>query len=1074
MWNRTLSASEIQEIYMSNLYKYNSTQWYFYINQTHNLTSGLMNGATYTYAVPSSDINANTNSTDTRLFTSDTSSPNATLLNPTNNAYSNSGSINFTANLSDNAGLKNATLYIYNSSGSLINSTAITNFVGNVINSIVGIVANLIDGIYTWFYDVFDLAGNRFATTNSTIIVDTVYPGLNFTSPTPSNNTGRSSSIIINASIYDINLANVTLNWNGTLMVFNSTNESLANLGNGNYTFTYNQTGLQIGITYYYNLTVVDLAGNTNKTETRIVKGNSDPSIVSVSISPNATDDLDPNITILFTVNASDTDNNLDSLVLSAGKQNNALTNYTMLNITAKGIYTSYNISFTPDEESNYTFRIIANDTENALATYETNLSVFYDYSWNASIGFSMVTGIFSQNKYIGNLTINNTGDYNLTVDYITDNSPYPTGLGLKYDDTYYIYPTFTISSNQSSKGSRIILINATFSPVNRTDSVTITLGAGAAVPTSRALNFSLVSFAGGPYFDLSIDDYHERVNQSSNFSLGGYMSNIGDNYAYNVSLNWSLPSGFNILDGNLSLFMVNLSSREQSVFYTNRSDLNISINSIIVAGEYTVYLSASGSNGTAIADEINKTINRKITVYCSITDSICGAGCTYLTNNTFYDSDCSAPSTTTTTSGGGGGGGGASVSSETVKSKADYTIVRGKENEIIVLFKNKYSNQSISNLKFSISGNIAKYIEPVPSKLDMLGSGQELQIRLRILSPTYIELGRQEIILHITGKLGDLDYREDRKIVLQVNALSKEDAMKMIDKSKDFLDKVNALGLNSTKLDLLLDESKKALDDLSYEKIQENYEIIKKNSESAIEAYKEINYLKELIRQANEKGINTDNSERLLKLAELSLQREDYEEAYLRSKQALGAYALEIKGEIGKLSYYLKNNPKEISLSVLALAILCFGTYKVGKLNSLKIKIRKLKEEEFILTELIKLVQKQTFKDKKMSMEEYREAMLQYEKKMASVIEELIDAETNMAHVLKFTSQENKLKSEKGRIMELVRGLQNDYLKKGKLETHAYELKIESYNRRLGEIEEKLAEAEANQALKNARIKKI
>ena len=81
----------------------------------------------------------------------------------------------------------------------------------------------------------------------------------------------------------------------------------------------------------------------------------------------------------------------------------------------------------------------------------------------------------------------------------------------------------------------------------------------------------------------------------------------------------------------------------------------------------------------------------------------------------------------------------------------------------------------------------------------------------------------------------------------------------------------------------------------------------------------------------------------------------------------------------------------------------------------------------------------------------------------MASVIEELIDAETNMAHVLKFTSQENKLKSEKGRIMELVRGLQNDYLKKGKLETHAYELKIESYNRRLGEIEEKLAEAEAN-----------
>ena len=54
----------------------------------------------------------------------------------------------------------------------------------------------------------------------------------------------------------------------------------------------------------------------------------------------------------------------------------------------------------------------------------------------------------------------------------------------------------------------------------------------------------------------------------------------------------------------------------------------------------------------------------------------------------------------------------------------------------------------------------------------------------------------------------------------------------------------------------------------------------------------------------------------------------------------------------------------------------------------------------------------------------------------------------------------------ERERIIELIKQIQTDYLKKGKIDSKVYELKIESYNTRIGEIDEKLATLEAKAAL--------
>jgi hypothetical protein len=63
LWNRSLTAAEVNQSYMSNLYKYASDSWQFYTNQ-----SGL-GVATYTYFGSAKDAAGNANQTETRQFT---------------------------------------------------------------------------------------------------------------------------------------------------------------------------------------------------------------------------------------------------------------------------------------------------------------------------------------------------------------------------------------------------------------------------------------------------------------------------------------------------------------------------------------------------------------------------------------------------------------------------------------------------------------------------------------------------------------------------------------------------------------------------------------------------------------------------------------------------------------------------------------------------------------------------------------------------------------------------------------------------------------------------------------------
>ncbi|MDP2926225.1 MAG: LamG-like jellyroll fold domain-containing protein, partial [Nanoarchaeota archaeon] len=94
IWNYSLSASEVYQLYVSNLQKFNSTQWYLYVNQSKNASTGL-DESVYTYFVSAKDSLGNENMTETRYITINQTFPaiNFTSPTPANNTMTINNSV---------------------------------------------------------------------------------------------------------------------------------------------------------------------------------------------------------------------------------------------------------------------------------------------------------------------------------------------------------------------------------------------------------------------------------------------------------------------------------------------------------------------------------------------------------------------------------------------------------------------------------------------------------------------------------------------------------------------------------------------------------------------------------------------------------------------------------------------------------------------------------------------------------------------------------------------------------------------------------------------------------------------
>ena len=805
------------------------------------------------------------------------------------------------------------------------------------------------------------------------------------------------------------------------------------------------------------------------------------PAISNIAFSPNLSDDIDPGTKVTFNVTLTDSYTLVNTAILQY-HNGTGWNNETMVDI-GSNIYQA-NIT-TVSIDANYTFNVWANDSVN---NFNNSINQTFNSTWDCtwSITSAGLTGSDAygsfEDKVIGNITINNTGDVeysdnNCSVSFDADgyvgfsgsywaSTTWPSSLtGMQF------YPESPIVI--AAGGGQIMIVNASFPDVSTPLEETVTITVVGDITDSvnlydnRTASVEMTVAKAGPYLRQSLITSSQTVyltNQtlalnSSLVNLGG--DSTSNNSAYNASYDWNLPSDF--LTSNTSeLFFTNISNNSK-IYSAIDVDFNSANLPSLSSGIYSINLSSNAynlsgdlivhaGNLTTLSDSIN------ITLLCyEPSDGIYVADCGTI------DGDYAVP-TTGGSSGGGGGGGGSEDPREF--SAAFFELLRGEEQKFVLTLENKL-NTSRTDVEISVSGANSQYVKILTPKIDEIKPFSSEDVIVEITAPAYFTKGEYTLNFDISGKIGlGKNFNERKKVTLFIVEVERNIADEYMNNSVLFLEEMNKSELILEDIQELFAEMQLFYEDYNFIEVENTYEKLKQIYDSAIEGLRLIEDLNSEIELAERNGVDVIETKKLLYTAETAFNRGDYVLALERLKEAQLTYALETKGEFNVL-YAVKNNPLQSLATLAGALIFSFGASLGIRHRLYKRKLKILTEEEKLLLELMKVVQRENFEKGKMSMEEYGQAMTQYEKRLAAVIEGKINTETKLTNLLKIKGKGKALDEEKKRLINLIKHIQDKYLNKGTLETRVYENTLKSYATRLSEVEEEITFNEANAAIK-------
>ncbi|MCK5023781.1 MAG: hypothetical protein KAS04_06400, partial [Candidatus Aenigmarchaeota archaeon] len=854
-----------------------------------------------------------------------------------------------------------------------------------------------------------------------------------------------------------------------------------------------NQSGLVLGDVYTYNLSVTDTVGNQNSSETRTVLGNSVPSFPLVSHSPSTLDDLDPNIEITVTVNVSDVDGNFDSAILQWKNSSGMWNNVTMNNLTDVNVTTTMNASFFAMYEDNFTYNIWANDTEGSVnVSVNTILNVAWDCTWISTTSLPATAG-YNENKNVGNLTITNTGDpeYSVSNCSLDFRISYNLDEGRIYYDDEYVknIQSYTIEAENNTN----ITINATFGNVVKQEDVNITVQEyrGRSETSERNTIATLVTNQDGPYLYQSVSSYPSTVYLTpGNFEIKSYIRNLmgsatptSNITAYNVTFSWTLPSGFTNSSGNISRYFENITDSGFNYNNINSTFTNLASMS---PGSKTFTINGFGydENSSLIEDAYNNTLiteSVSIVFQCySVSDGVEVTECGSLDGD-YTGTNQTVVETPVGTSIGAPPAQGGITTEEKEKlfqTRETYELVRGEEEKFMLTVENPFDG-IMEDVNVEITGFFSRYLRIDPPSKDKILQGESYDFAVHIESPEYLTKGEHTLNFVMTWKLREsgiaekvTSMQENREIILIIHEISKERSEEYLNESIEMLEEMIRDGFNVEKIKLIVEQAQQNMENKNYDNNKILNEIIKDSRNQAVGAKTLISEIEEKIKEAEYNGLETKKTARLILLAKAALEREDYETAFRRADEAKLTYAIETVGGFNVL-YFLRNSWKEVlSLTIFLLISIYFASLTF-RYNIYKRKIRSLKNEENIIIGLIRQIQKDCFERNKMSMKEYMESLLQYENRMSKIVQDLIKYEICLINTFKILKGEKKrLVDEKEKIHKEIEKNQREYLGEGKIEVRIYQGRMKSYATRYAEIEERLAEIEATEAMKRSGLK--
>ncbi|MDD3160026.1 MAG: hypothetical protein PHQ98_03600, partial [Candidatus ainarchaeum sp.] len=148
-------------------------------------------------------------------------------------------------------------------------------------------------------------------------------------------------------------------------------------------------------------------------------------------------------------------------------------------------------------------------------------------------------------------------------------------------------------------------------------------------------------------------------------------------------------------------------------------------------------------------------------------------------------------------------------------------------------------------------------------------------------------------------------------------------------------------------------------------------------------------------------------------------------------------------------------------SVLFLFVVVLIYVGILFAKFSYFTNKLKTRESESDLLLTLIQGVQKQCFVDKSLSINEYYDALSQFETRLVEVSEVGIEYETKKSNLFKLKSSISRLKKEKAALLDKIKKTQQQYFELGLIETRIYEARTKSLTKKLSQLEEEIVSKE-------------
>lgn len=777
------------------------------------------------------------------------------------------------------------------------------------------------------------------------------------------------------------------------------------------------------------------------------------PQLVEIILTPNDEDGVDPDVEINITSNMTDY-TGIDTVWLQYKfSDDEDWTNSSMVYATGSGLYE--NGLFTPNANGTWEYRIWANDTyDNAGYSTNYSLDVQYDSTWNMTPSdLGTVIGILNTIGNLGTLTINNTGDFNMTIDLSS------TWAGTTYNITtpFLIQPKETIS----------FLTSVTFddSITDIYSNITANASSEDQTPNPLELNSSVLisSYTGGPYLELTLDTYPSVTAQTSLEILNAKVQNLAkyDNETvHNITVNWTLPTGWSILTGNITTNISNLTAQE--IDYVNLTVMiSTSAPYDINSTNTTIIVSANSDSDTYDETSAN------VSLLCNDADGVCGNGCWQEVDidckGVVYISPGGGGAAGGSSGGSGGGGGGNIVTEERAlileQSAQTVEILRGQSNKFDLEIKNIYPDSTLNDVTLDIGGYLKQYVKIEPPNIPKIDYKDKNKFTVVIEAPQYLTFGVYQLEATISGKLvkdgASQTITGRRQITLIVHEITQEAASELISLGEKTLLEMKNEGFPTALIARMLDEAKTAYENKEYQKIKNIIDAMLQKKEQAHEAKGLIKSIEERINNAEKQGLDASSTKKLLDIALTSFEREDYTTAIQNLKQAQLVELLETKGRVNIIRFVI-NYWWGVLGAIILLNIAGIMTYRKINLLIIDYRILYINKEEKNIISLIKEIQKEYYVKKSLDNNKFSTALEQYNRRLTSIRQTRLGLMAKKSADLSPNQMLINLKKEREDITKMLKSAQEKYFVKKTMS-------LAGYNTELGLNQERLTEIDKN-----------